>query len=735
MRSNPVNSLAVPRFAPRCLPAARILALAVGLAAASAAGRIADDARLETNPGATRELERSINADRLSPNLPPSLQMSLIEAALDMRKEDATQGSRLRAATILGRDAESAAPLIASLLVAGSNGELHDEPEHFATRFHTRQATNARSGIDPYHGDSAIAAELLRLPGGREAMVDWLVAAGNTTAAAARDDTHRKLAYLAWKWQGQDVPLDGIPEEADAYLRWLEAGEPVLDSMGLTSDDDRKLYGAIYAFVTENEESARPLLADLDSPLKQAAANLVLAMSPWDAAAFKAAKATAIETIDKLPDDLTEEDRDLAAAVAALAGEADRVVELQSEVRPVETIGMLTHLGRYEEAEAAANRVQQQWQKLIERRRQGDDENGDGPSETELRFASQAWQVFRRTNLAQTNRRTYDTPLTGYYELYVRAATGDADAVRSLATLEPGEVGWQAAAAQTPELSSSIIDIATLGDPAAALNAATQMLVAQRHDDAAKLASEVALIGLTSVNGGHYYLSRASDHASRAEHHELASRLCSAQLLLMLIEPHRNAVRTWFDNGQNDPRGTTPARISETIITLLNSQIELAAGEGDLGLAKSIYDATEVFGPLEINGTIALVRAADAAGQGAMANEIFGARFAKLRERVSQYSSSPMLNNQAAWLAARCNRAQDTALSLAKRAVNTGPGRTAQIDTLAEVHLVRGEDELAMQTMINALVHSNQFALPFYAIRYDEVLRGTNLAPAEPAGQ
>jgi tetratricopeptide (TPR) repeat protein len=80
-------------------------------------------------------------------------------------------------------------------------------------------------------------------------------------------------------------------------------------------------------------------------------------------------------------------------------------------------------------------------------------------------------------------------------------------------------------------------------------------------------------------------------------------------------------------------------------------------------------------------------------GRKAEADALFSKMFAVQQELCDRYPQSAWHLNEYAWLAAKCHRELDKALTAAKRAVplDLEPRPVAEIDTLAEVYFQRGE--------------------------------------------
>ena len=81
----------------------------------------------------------------------------------------------------------------------------------------------------------------------------------------------------------------------------------------------------------------------------------------------------------------------------------------------------------------------------------------------------------------------------------------------------------------------------------------------------------------------------------------------------------------------------------------------------------------------------------DAAGQTATASQMFDEAFAMLEENCRVYPQSALHHNNLAWMAARCKRRLDDALTHVQRALELVPDSVQYLDTLGEVHFQRGD--------------------------------------------
>ncbi len=84
-------------------------------------------------------------------------------------------------------------------------------------------------------------------------------------------------------------------------------------------------------------------------------------------------------------------------------------------------------------------------------------------------------------------------------------------------------------------------------------------------------------------------------------------------------------------------------------------------------------------------------------GRQVEADALFDQVFEVYARPMRRYPESGLLNNDSAWLLARCNRRLDEALRRAEKAVNLAPNNASYLDTLAEVRFRMGDRESALR--------------------------------------
>lgn len=99
------------------------------------------------------------------------------------------------------------------------------------------------------------------------------------------------------------------------------------------------------------------------------------------------------------------------------------------------------------------------------------------------------------------------------------------------------------------------------------------------------------------------------------------------------------------------------------------------------------------------DAAIDVITRLDATGNRQLADRVFLEMYTPLARAAARYPQSSILANQAAWLAASCDRRLDTALNLAQTAVACDPLSPAAVDTLAEVYLRREQPQRALELL------------------------------------
>lgn len=198
--------------------------------------------------------------------------------------------------------------------------------------------------------------------------------------------------------------------------------------------------------------------------------------------------------------------------------------------------------------------------------------------------------------------------------------------------------------------------------------------------------------------------SSAAVFATESGEYEEAVRLNAIALLLSARSDVRGALGTgahvtW-------PRSDPIAR-AVSIRAAIHSSRALASDGDDAAVERERRRALSI-APVDTSFVIGRVRQLDAAGRETEATTLFAEALAEYQKLLANFESSPMLANQAAWMASRSGRRLDTAERYAGLATAGAPGTAAYLDTLAEVYAAQGDNERAMKTMRATLAASNR---------------------------
>ena len=153
---------------------------------------------------------------------------------------------------------------------------------------------------------------------------------------------------------------------------------------------------------------------------------------------------------------------------------------------------------------------------------------------------------------------------------------------------------------------------------------------------------------------------------------------------------------------------TSAAFIEPRYYLISAAQVHLArarahAARGEVAQALAEGEVCRRIMPSYIDAAIELAGELDERGRQAEAERVFRPFFDHARALCRKYPKGAQLHNRTAWLAARCKRELAAALAHAERAVALAPDRDAFLDTLAEVHFVRGDRKRAIQLMRKCL--------------------------------
>ncbi|HET6248803.1 MAG TPA: hypothetical protein VFE47_13990 [Tepidisphaeraceae bacterium] len=125
--------------------------------------------------------------------------------------------------------------------------------------------------------------------------------------------------------------------------------------------------------------------------------------------------------------------------------------------------------------------------------------------------------------------------------------------------------------------------------------------------------------------------------------------------------------------------------------------------KGNVDAALREWKLSLAFYPYGADSAAGTVRLLDKAGRTKEANDIYTPVRDQLQSVCKDYPDSAKAHNNLAWLAARCRRDPDLALEQANKATQMEPANAEFIDTLAEVHVARGEKAAAVELMRKAI--------------------------------
>ena len=588
-----------------------------------------------------------------------TLDPALVRAAVRARSDDPQE--RRAALQNLAADPAYAAPLLARLMLDASDDELAE----FGVALRELNAIHSWDAPGRHDRPALIAHLLDAGPRGREVAARWLRASDNASV-----DTSVAVGLLedatlqAWVEGDPDARL------SDAYVvegnvrRAVEGARRVL--LGLPPIDDPAIPADVRALLETLAKAG-----DLDASLQL----------PPEAAGDRPLTRLAAAALNARPDalDAAVDALDMADLLAALFERGDYVAFANADQLP-----------RWADDAVMQNQVQatkryyEQW--LLE---------GD-------------W------------RPNADNPALGRYHDLRAAAVEDAssDAARRLSELDPAEAAWAALAQDDPPPSESTHPAL---DDAQRRLATLDLLWAARPDDTAWAPQElrrIATLAMLEPRQANQILRQVADRLDDLGEHAAAAR-CYAAMVALTADP-------WYAESLRKTFRPSIARLQPAAGVLAgagglrSSRSRLAVAAGDLVRADVEQAQAYAILPALSSTTIDWVRALDAAGETARADAAFAKQFERLGEQMTAFPASPMLRNEMAWLASRCKRRLSTALTYARRAVQS-EATTSYLDTLAEVHAAAGEASAAERMMELALERADETSYGLYARRAREV--------------
>jgi tetratricopeptide (TPR) repeat protein len=183
--------------------------------------------------------------------------------------------------------------------------------------------------------------------------------------------------------------------------------------------------------------------------------------------------------------------------------------------------------------------------------------------------------------------------------------------------------------------------------------------------------------------------------------HPRRSALCWQQMLLHVLNPSGN-----FSEPEAYPA------LSHVIHSTL-ARAALAEGQRDIVAAERAQ--CDKLLPADINSVLKLVPHLRSGGVPEIADQVLDRALEVHRQVLDEFPTSATYRNNAAWMAARCQRKLDEALVWAEKAVALAPDEPSYYDTLAEVHFQRGDRDAALAAAQKAVDLSPQNT--FFAAR------------------
>lgn len=557
---------------------------------------------------------------------------------------------------------------------------------------------------------SRIADELSRLDGG-QALLDWLeraaaigiVPAAPSFAYAVRERGDLAAAIERWR---ERVDAEPSPEHRRVLACLLFAAGDSDAPQFLPADAAGALVTVAWALFEGDEDLAAERAAAHPDELTRVILELLLSRvaddSPREAAAVARVKAWLRENAAGLEGAVREAGADAAAPRPALAAQARRAVIAAMLIGAMETAASLAN-----EVDAAGL-VRLHYRRLefdagaqvVARHTQRQDVQTRNVQVTQRRM--------RQELEMQPQRGQPANALSSFAKRRIAAleAMEQGDAVTAAALFEQLVMlddadpaprwAWGAAltSAGSEREGRAQVEQAVfmpLANPWVRRGLAEEMwLCGQREQaleqlrESARWGTFIPLDALPAIEGYAGFLTQADRQRE-------AARAQAAAMVLLLIDDVYEQL------------GDRALYFACYLASELErARMNRAANAADWPRAEAALGRTLSFLP-QSEAPVDLVTKLEAAGHKPTADRIFIEAFTPLSTALGRYAQSSMLNNQAAWLAASCDRRLDTALNLAQAAVACDPTSPAALDTLAEVHLRRGQPQKALELLDRVL--------------------------------
>lgn len=632
----------------------------------------------------------------IGPEAPASLVRLVMQARHGADPDERAQARQLLAATPTG-----AAPAIARLI----RDALADPEPRDPIAQVLRQLWPA-----DHWALSRIADELSRMDGG-QVVLDWLehaAAIGIVPAAPSFAYAVRQrgdLATAIQRWRGR-VDAEPSPEHRRVLACLLFAAGDAEAPQFLPADAAAAIVPVAWALLEGDEDLAAERAAAHPDELTRMTLELLLARAADDWGRDMAAVA-------RVRTWLNEHAPELEAAVReGGALEAAPRPSLAAQARRAVIAAML--IGDMETAASLANEVDAPGLVRLHYRRLDFDAGAQVVARHTQRQGAQTRNVqvtqrrMRQELEMQPQRGQPANALSSFAKRRIAAleAMEQGDAATAAALFEQLVMlddadpaprwAWGAALASAGNEAEGSAQVERavfmpLANPWVRRGLAEEMWLCGQREEALEQLRQSVLWGMFIPVDALPAIEGYADSLTQADQQREAARAQAAAMVLLLIDEvyEQLADRALY---------FACYLASELERTRMNR----AADAADWPRAEAALGRTLGFLP-QSEAPVDLVTKLEAAGHKPTADRIFIAAFTPLSAALGRYAQSSMLNNQAAWLAASCDRRLDTALNLAQAAVACDPTSPAALDTLAEVHLRRGQPQKALELLDRVL--------------------------------
>jgi tetratricopeptide (TPR) repeat protein len=248
--------------------------------------------------------------------------------------------------------------------------------------------------------------------------------------------------------------------------------------------------------------------------------------------------------------------------------------------------------------------------------------------------------------------------------------------------------GWALAQAGNVSEGRRIMEqshVMPLGNEAVRMQFASDLGARGLHIDARRECDIVGKIGWYRDWPVGNVLNRIAVQAMKSREYALAADCIEKSMIGYM----RNDLVTFLDASAYI---RVPYSVQE-----LRARAAIAAGKIDEGL-RDLHSILDVL-PGNIDLVIQAWPELNKVGRGKDAQSLFNRVFQRYVTLCKEFPDSALLHNSLAWLAAVCRRQLDDAITHAQHAVRLAPTYAGYIDTLAEAHFQKGEQQKAVELM------------------------------------